>query len=71
MAAEKLQANQRLQHDCALMMTEHCVGYLAPILTEAQRREIQEGIYAICLAGIEAYSVYDNRMHQRLEPLKN
>jgi hypothetical protein len=63
--------NQRLCHDCALMMTQHCIELLINVLDEVKQQQAREGIYAICLAGIEAYDLQSDRMQQRLRPLDN
>lgn len=53
------------------MMTEHCIELLVNVLDEEQKLQARDGIYEICLAGIEAYCLQDDRMRKRLEPLKN
>lgn len=63
--------NERLARDCALMMMEHCIELLVNVLDEEQKLQARDGIYEICLAGIEAFCLQDDRMRQRLEPLKN
>lgn len=63
--------NQRLCHDCALMMTEHCIELLVNVLDEEQKLQARDGIYEICLAGIEAFCLQQDRMMQRLNPTKN
>lgn len=63
--------NQRLCSDVALMITQHCLELLVNVLDEEQEAQAREGIYQICLAGIEAYAVQDDRMQRRLRPLKN
>lgn len=63
--------NQRLCHDCALMMMEHCIELLVNVLDEEQRLQGRDGIYEICLAGIEAYEVQVDRIQKRLRPMEN
>jgi hypothetical protein len=63
--------NQRLWRDCALMITQHCIELLVNVLDEEQQLQAREGIYQICLAGIEAYEVQVDRMQKRLNPTKN
>ncbi len=63
--------NLRLQHDAALMITQHCIELLVNVLDEEQKQQATEGIYAISLAGIEAYEVQVDRMQKRLRPLQN
>lgn len=52
-------------------MTKHCIELLSNLLDAEQKIDAQEGIYAICLAGLEAYEVQVDRMRQRLRPLEN
>lgn len=61
----------RLHHDAAWAMTKHCIELLSNLLDAEQKIDAQEGIYAICLAGLEAYEVQVDRMRQRLRPLEN
>jgi hypothetical protein len=63
--------NQRLQHDVALMMAQHCVELMMNLLDEVQQRQAREGFYEICKAGIECYEVQSDRMQQRLRPMSN
>lgn len=63
--------NQRLCHDCALMMTEHCIELLVNVLDEEQKLQARDGIFEICLAGIEAFCMQQERMQQRLRPMDN
>lgn len=61
----------RLQHDCALMITQHCVELLINLLDEEQQAQARQGIYQICLAGIECYEQRVDRIQRRLRPLDN
>lgn len=63
--------NQRLCNDVALMITQHCIELLVNVLDEEQKKQAMEGIYQICLAGIEAYAIQDDRLQRRLRPLQN
>lgn len=63
--------NQRLIHDVALMMVQHCVELLINVLDEEQIRQARQGMYEICVAGLEIYCIHSDRMQQRLRPLQN
>ena len=63
--------NQRLCHEVAGMMTQHCIELLTNVLDEQQKQQTADGIYQIFLAGIEAYVIYDDRIQRRLHPLSN
>lgn len=63
--------NRRLCHDVALMMTQHCIELLVNVLDEEQKLQARDGIYAICLAGIECYETHADRVQRRLRPLNN
>ncbi|MHB1423124.1 MAG: hypothetical protein ACYC3I_08010 [Gemmataceae bacterium] len=63
--------SQRLQHDVALMITEHCIELLVNVLDEEEKLQARDGIYEICLAGMEAYELQIDRMQRRLKPLQN
>jgi hypothetical protein len=63
--------NQRLCHDCALMMTEHCIELLVNVLDEEQKLQARDGIFEICLAGLECYELQVDRMQKRLRPMQN
>lgn len=64
-------ASERLQRDYALMMTKHCLELLVNVLDEDQKLQAQEGIYQICLAGVQCYEVQADRMRRRLKPSLN
>lgn len=64
-------SDPRLQHDCALMITQHCAELLINVLDEEQQAQASEGIYQICLARIQCYEQQVDRMQQRLRPLDN
>jgi hypothetical protein len=63
--------NQRLQREIALVIMQHCSELLCNVLDEDQMLQAREGIYAICLAGIECYETQVDRMQRRLRPLEN
>jgi hypothetical protein len=63
--------NQRLQHDVALMITKHCMELLVNVLDHEQKMQAREGIYAICLSGVESYELQVDRMQRRLKPFNN
>jgi hypothetical protein len=62
--------NRRLCHDVALM-TQHCIELLVNLLDEEQKSQARDGIYEICLAGIECYEMQADRIERRLRPLNN
>jgi len=61
---------QRLYRDVALMITEHCIELLVNVLDEEEKLQARDGIYEICLAGIEAYELQADRL-RRLKPFSN
>ncbi len=63
--------NQRLCNDVALMITQHCLELLVNVLDEEQKLQARDGIFEICVAGIEAYDLQSDRMRQRLRPMHN
>lgn len=63
--------NQRLCHDCALMMAVHCVELLGGLLREDEKMDARDEFYRICNAGLEAFCIQQERLTQRLNPLDN
>jgi len=63
--------NKRVCHEAALMITNHCIELLSNVLDDVQKQQAREGIYEICLAGIECYETQVDRMQRRLRPLEN
>ncbi len=63
--------NQRLMHDCALMMAEHLVELVSPCLREEEKLDARDEFYAVCRAGLEAYEAQAGRLHKRLHPTDN
>lgn len=63
--------NQRLCHDVAMTITQHCIELLVNVLDEEQERQARNGIYEICLAGLEYYELQADRIQRRLRPLNN
>jgi hypothetical protein len=64
-------ANQRLINQIALMITEDCLGLLVNVLDEEQKLQARDGLFEICVAGLESYALQADRMRQRLHPLDN
>ena len=63
--------NERLAHDCALMMAEHCVDMLRNLLREEEMVTAREEFYHVCKAGIEVFCIQHERMLSRLSPTQN
>lgn len=63
--------NERLKHDCAMMMAQHIIESLADVLPEALRLNVRNDCYHICKAGIDAFSLYRDRLAHRLNPTSN
>lgn len=62
---------ERLLHDCAWVMAQHCVELLNNLLREEEKLTAKEEFYSICKAGIEVYEIQKERMLDRLNPTKN
>jgi len=63
--------NQRLCHDVALMMAEHCVEMLRTLLGEEELISAREEFYHVCKAGLEIYQIKADRLQHRLNPTQN
>jgi hypothetical protein len=63
--------NQRLVHDCAFALARVLLDMVAHNYREEEHRDIFEAFYTACKAGIEAYSLQDDRMQHRLKPGRN
>lgn len=63
--------NERLKHDVALMMAQHCIELLGNLLREEDQQDARDEFYHVCKAGIECYLLQSDRLHHRLRPLDN
>ena len=63
--------NERLIHDCALMMAAHYVEMVGNLLREEERITAREEFYHVCKAGIECFEIQKARLLQRLNPTNN
>ena len=58
--------NQRLVHDIAYATALHLLRTVQGCLREEEHRDAFEEFYAIVKAGIEAYTIHDERRLERL-----
>jgi hypothetical protein len=63
--------NQRLIHDAAVPTALASLDLMRPFIPPDQWQEAYDGLYAICIAGIQAYEIQKQRMSERLNPTKN
>lgn len=64
-------ASERLQRDYALWMMTRSIELLVNVLDEDQKLQAEQGLYQICLAGLQHYEVQADRMRRRLKPSPN
>jgi hypothetical protein len=62
---------ERLQHDCAWMLSQHILEIFAPCLREEEQADAFAEVYARCRAAFEAFCIQEARMQRRLQPSKN
>jgi hypothetical protein len=63
--------NTRLQHDAAFAMARALLEIVQNCIRPEDHRDAFDEFYRVCKAGLEAYSVQQTRMEQRLRPSWN
>ncbi len=63
--------NNRLAHDAAFAMATRLLELVETCLREEEKRDAWDEFYAVCLAGVEAFSIQQSKMQQRINPSRN